>query len=159
MIGTGGIEVADPNALMEARLWSERSYGYDSENPTSHPWQEFITSHFGGHPGRQWTPYDKKRRRSSGCWGCHLNCRPKTASGLGNQGVCVEALFYQRWDLKKHEKITEVSGKGTDLLQELGINAFELYVQVTYLNTLYEKGLWGAIKRLKRIFHSAKLES
>jgi aldehyde:ferredoxin oxidoreductase len=148
VIGTGGVEVADPKGLMDARLWAEENYAYDSENPRLNPWQEFITSHFGGHPNRQWTPFDRHRRRSSGCWGCHINCKSKTASGLGNESHCADALFYQNWDLNKHGRVTEISGKATDLLQDLGINAQELYVQMDYLNTLYETGVIGRGKEI-----------
>jgi len=146
--GTGGVEVADPNGLMEARLWAENNYGWDSENPKVNPWQEFITSHFGGHPNRGWTPFDVNRRRSSGCWTCHLNCRPKTASGLGNEAICVEALVYQGWDLGKHGKVTEISGKASDLLQELGINAWMPFIHLGYLNNLYKKGVMGKGKAI-----------
>ncbi len=148
VLGTGGVEVADPESLMSTRLWAEKNYGYDVENPIINQWQEFITSHFGGHPNRQWTPYDKGKRRSSGCWSCHLNCKSKTASGLGNESMCVDALFYQEWDLKKHGRVTEISGKASNLLQELGINAFELYVQLNYLHSLYTKGVIGAGKEI-----------
>ena len=87
IVGTGSLEVSSPKKLLDARLWAEKHYGYYSENPKIHQWQEFITSHFGGHPNRQWTPFDKDKRRSSGCLNCHLNCKPKTASGLGNMPI------------------------------------------------------------------------
>ncbi|GAI94875.1 unnamed protein product, partial [marine sediment metagenome] len=147
VLGTGSVEVADPRGLMEARLWSEKNYGPDFDNPRVHAWQEFITSHFGGHPNRGWTPFDKQRR-PQGCYGCHLNCKPRTSTGLGNEAICVDALFYQNWDMAKHGKTTEISGKAMDLAQKLGINMFELHVELGYLNALYEKGVLGPGKSI-----------
>lgn len=147
-LGTGHVKVADPKALMEARLWAGQKYGADPDNPKINAWQEFITSHFGGHPGRGWTPFDKQRR-SHGCYGCHLNCRPRISSGLGNEGICTEALFYQAFDLEKHGQITEISGKATGLLDKMGINAFELYIYLPYLKTLHDKGILGRGKKIE----------
>lgn len=144
VLGTGGIPIADPGDLVEARMWAERTYSYDAQSPRTHQWQEFITSHFGGHPNRQWVPFEKGTRRSSGCWNCHLNCKPKTASQLGNSAHCITALFYQDWDLKRHGHVTEISGRAANLLGELGINAFEAYSMLSYVNRLYESGVLGA---------------
>lgn len=146
-LGTGHVRVADAKALVEARLWASKNYGADHDNPRINSWQEFMTSHFGGHPGRLWLEFDKVRR-SHGCYGCHLNCRPRIASGIGNEGICTESLFYQVFDQKKHGRITEISGKATALLDKLGINAFELYIYLPYLVGLYEKGVLGRGKAI-----------
>ena len=143
VMGTKGIEVADPQALVETRLWAERNYGADFDNPRVNAWQEFITSHFGGHPNRRWTPYDVNKRRAAGCIGCHMNCRPKTASGLGNWAICAEALLYQNYDLSRHNRVTEASGMAADLVEKLGINAFEIHSGLDYLKALYDKGVLG----------------
>lgn len=145
--GTGGVEVADPKGLMDARLWAERNYGWDCENPTINPWQYFITSHFGGQPNPAWTPW-AELRRSSGCTGCHLNCRPKTSTGSANGAICIDGLFYQDWDLAKHGRVTEISGKASDICQRLGINNFELQYNVGYLKTLYDRGVLGKGKAI-----------
>lgn len=142
VLGTGSVEVANPDELMQARIWAEKNYGADVDNPRINAWQEFITSHFGGHPNRGWAPYDQQRR-ASGCTGCHLNCRPRTSSGYGNESICVDALYYQNWDLSKHGKITEITGYAADLAQRLGINSFELHTELAYLKALYDKGVLG----------------
>ena len=146
-IGSGSVAVADARALMEARLWAEKNYGADFDNPKVNTWQEFITSHFGGHPGRQWTPFDKQRR-ASGCYGCHLNCKPKTSTGLANEAICASALFYQSWERAKHDKVTEISGKAANLVQQLGINVFEIKVEISYLKALYDQGILGPGKKI-----------
>jgi aldehyde:ferredoxin oxidoreductase len=147
VLGTGSVEVADPKAVMEARLWAEKNYGPDYDNPRVNAWQEFITSHFGGHPNRGWAPFAPERR-AAGCYGCHMNCRPKTSTGLANESICVDALFYQSWDLAKHGKITEVSGMAGNLGQRLGLNLFDLMVNLSYLKALYDQGVLGPGKAI-----------
>lgn len=147
ILGTGSVEVADARALLETRLWVEKNYGADLDNPRINYWQECITSHFAGHPGRFWAPFDKQRR-SSGCYGCHLNCKPRTSTGLGNESVCMDSMFYQNWDVTKHGRITEISGRATNLAQQLGINTFELQGQLFYLKALYDKGILGRGKKI-----------
>ena len=147
VLGTGSVEVADAKALMEARLWAERNYGPDFDNPRIHEWQEYITSHFGGHPGRQWAPFDRQKR-PSGCYGCHLNCKPRTSTGLANDMVCTAAGYYRNWDLAKHGRFTEISGKAASLAQRLGINTFELQVELPYLKALYDKRILGPGRKI-----------
>lgn len=146
-LGAGSVPIADAKGLMDARLWAERNYAADLDNPRVNPWQEFITSHFGGHPNRDWAPY-AKGRRPSGCVGCHLCCKPKTASGNGNESICVEGLMYQNWELAAHGKVTEVSGMAANLSQRMGLNAFEFYVQFGYLKALYDQGILGPGKAI-----------
>lgn len=147
VLGTGSVEVADPEALMEARVWAERNYGADVDNPRIHAWQEFMTSHFGGHPGRLWTPWEKQRR-SSGCYSCHLNCRPKTSTGIANRVVCTAALFYQAYDEERHGKITDISGKASDLVNRIGLNAMEIRSSVGYVKALSDQGILGRGKKI-----------
>jgi len=147
VVGTGSIDVADAKALLNARLWAENNYGANCDRPTAHFWQECMTSHFAGHPSRFWAPFDKYRR-ASGCHSCHLNCRPRTSTALGNDSTCMDSMFYQNWDIRKHGRISENSGKATDLAQQFGINTFELHTMLFYLNTLYNKGILGRGKKI-----------
>lgn len=149
VLGTQGVQVADASALIEARLWAERNYSYDADAPRIHQWLEYVTSHFGGHPGRQWAPYEEDARRSSGCWGCHLNCKPKTASRVGSSAHCRTAQYYQRWDHARHGAVTEISGRAADLLNELGINAFEADCMLDYLVSLHAQGVAGVAAEVR----------
>jgi aldehyde:ferredoxin oxidoreductase len=146
VIGTGSVDVADPKAVMEARLWAQK-YATDVDNPKIIPWLGFITSHFGGYLNPYWTEYEAQRR-PAGCYGCHMNCRPKTSTGLGNESICADALVYSAWDLAKHEKYTDITGKGANLSQQLGINVFELRSIEDYLKLLYDEGVLGPGKQI-----------
>lgn len=147
VLGTKNIEVADAKELIEVRLWAKKTYGPDFDNPKVHSWQEVITSHFGGHPGRQWASFDQNKR-PSGCFGCHLNCKTRTSTALGNDSICRASTFYRSWDILKHGCSTEISGKASNLTQKLGINAFELQEMVCYLKALYDKGVLGMGKKI-----------
>jgi aldehyde:ferredoxin oxidoreductase len=147
VLGTGSIEVANPQALMEVRLWAEKNYGADFDNPKSYNWLSPITSHFGGHPSEMWTPFEKQRR-ASGCYGCHLNCKPRTSTGLGNEALCAAAVYYHRWERAKHGGVTEISGQAVNLVHQLGINAFELDGQLAYIKSLSDRGLLGPGKKI-----------
>jgi aldehyde:ferredoxin oxidoreductase len=140
--GTGNIEVADPRRLLRETMRFRKKYGADFDNPKISDWQEYITSHFGGHPGRGGVIFDSQRR-AHGCYGCHMNCRPKTSSGLGTGSICKKGRFYQKFELAKRGRITEISGKATRLADKLGINAYVIDVDINYLKTLSEKGVLG----------------
>ncbi|UCH38021.1 MAG: aldehyde:ferredoxin oxidoreductase [Candidatus Bathyarchaeota archaeon] len=145
--GSGHIDVADARDLLDARIWAERNYGPDFDNPQIYPWLEYITSHFAGYLGRHWTPFDANR--PYGCIGCHINCKPRTASGFANEAICVPASYYQNWDLLKHNAITHISGKASDLIERYGLNAFETVgAGLLYLLTLYNEGIVGRGKTI-----------
>ncbi|MEI9476423.1 MAG: aldehyde ferredoxin oxidoreductase N-terminal domain-containing protein [Deltaproteobacteria bacterium] len=148
VLGTRNIEVANPKEMIEARLWAKKNYGPDFNDPKIHAWQEVITSHFGGHPGRQWASFDQNKR-PSGCSGCHLNCKTRTSTALGNDSICRGATFYQSWDIAKHGRCTEISGQASNLAQKFGINAFELQETVSYLKALYDRGILGPDKPIE----------
>ncbi len=144
--GSGSVDVAEPEELIKARLWAERSYGTDFDDPKIIPWMEFITSHFSGYLGHQWAPFDAHRPYS--CIGCHLACKPRTASGFSNEAICVVASIYQWFDIGKHGAVTYISGKASDLLSRLGVNAFEARSGLIYIKNLYDKGVLGKGKAI-----------
>jgi aldehyde:ferredoxin oxidoreductase len=145
--GTGGVEVADPKAVMEARLWAQKNYASNYDNLQIRQWMAPITSHFCGvrYNAASWDA----QKGISGCEGCHLNCQTRTSTGLGNDSVCMDANTFGSWDQTKHGKRTEITGIGVDLLQRMGINTFEFNgVTLPYVKSLYDKGLMGAGKNI-----------
>ena len=77
-----------------------------------------------------------------------MNCRPKTSIGIGTGAICKKGRFYQKFELAKRGRITEISGKATKLCDRLGINAYVIDVDINYLNTLREKGVLGPGKEI-----------
>lgn len=138
IIGTGSIKIADPNALMESRLWALKKYGYhvDHKSGTREP-RIFML----------WE--NPQNSRLQACIGCHEGCTNRSSTGRGNESQCVETAFYSGFDRKKHSgKQTAAAYIATDLLQKHGINAYEAWRGLEYLIKLHDKGVLGTGKQI-----------
>ena len=135
VIGSGGVKIADPNALMEARLWAQKKYNLDLKNPKGS-----MFSRFG--PIQPQAVYWKRTRKNGclqACMGCHLGCRERTDRGYGNESNCIVTLVYTFFDLHKHGgKPTEGPYLAADLMQRYGINASEVRRGIEYLVYLFK---------------------
>lgn len=139
-LGTGSVEMANPNDTLESRLWAEENYAYheDEDLPLGGFWG------FGATPGSgDLGGFPKSKARAQGCIGCHKNCRKRYADSVGNESQCVEAVFYNSFDAAAHGNVTKESAKATDITQKMGINAYSLSNGLPYLENLYEKGILG----------------
>jgi aldehyde:ferredoxin oxidoreductase len=135
-IGTGSIEIADANALMESRLWAQKWYG-------------MHVDHRFGDRQPQIVVWDRpEEARPQACFGCHEGCRERYGTGLGNESSCVETDFYAYFDKRKHGRQTEAAFIGADLLQQHGINAFEAWRGLEYLSGLNQRGILGPGKEV-----------
>ncbi|MHB8923929.1 MAG: aldehyde ferredoxin oxidoreductase N-terminal domain-containing protein [Coriobacteriia bacterium] len=147
VIGTGGIEIADPKALMDARLWSYQ-YGVAGHLEEFEP--QGIGSMFGGNPGSGAKSYGPAEQAGApmGCMGCHKNCRVRWASGASNGSSCVDYFFYHVYDQGKHGKLTQTMLDSTELLQRYGINSYQMEAMIIWLNHLNTQGVLGAGKEI-----------
>lgn len=145
VIGTGGVEVADPKALMAARLWSKENYANDVDNPFT----DVGSFPFGAKSGNAAYLPLGLANRPQGCMGCHKNCRQRTESGRGNESHCVDYLFYNAYDAKKHGKVTDALLTAADTLQRAGINSYEMEAGLIWLSHLYQKGILGPGKQIQ----------
>lgn len=144
VIGTGSVEIADPKALMDARLWMVREHTYNPDDP-------LRPSPIDNFP--QWGTFTRmpgfgplylpttEPSRPQGCTGCYYSCRRRTKSGYSNESQCVESLFNMCKD--PHETY-----KSTDLLQKYGINVYGIF-QHGYLRELYKMGIMGKGKKIE----------
>jgi aldehyde:ferredoxin oxidoreductase len=137
VIGTGSVEIADPNALMQARLWAQEAYGLR------------VDHRFGDRKPQIVGYHSPAEGRLVACFGCHEGCRERNGTGLGNGSSCVETDFYAHFDRKKHGKTTEAAYVGTDLLQRYGVNAFEAWRGLEYISGLSRKGILGPGKQIE----------
>lgn len=145
VIGTNSVPVADPNALMSARLWAQRNYGTDVKEPKT-PLGEFA---FGGPPTSgaalagipPGIPF-----RPQGCLGCHRSCRARFRDSSGNESSCVDFVFYNVYDANKHGHVTEVMLKAGELAQRMGVNNYPLLGGIIWLKNLHKKGVLGSEK-------------
>lgn len=137
VIGTGSIKIADPNALMESRLWVQKHYDLlvDNQSGFRKPQRVF------------WKRQHKARLQA--CFGCHAGCRERSVKGLGNESSCVESLFYSGFDRNKHGgKQTSAAFIAADLLQKHGINAYEAARGLEYIARLNKIGVFGPGKQI-----------
>lgn len=178
VIGSGSIEIADPRALLQDRLWTKEHYNFDvcdAENMKKVPASAAMTR-FGG-PATPMVFWKRpEEARPQACFGCHSGCRARHASGMGNESSCGETMFYTFFDQRYHSnfivrtladylesnghafaaqgldmilgKQTPAAYTATDLVQQYGINAFELMVGLPYLRDLYKMGELGPGKRI-----------
>lgn len=144
VIGTGGVETADPNTLIEARIAAKKQYAFREDSPEG-GWSPTL--------GTTPTPgifYDQQKdARPQSCTGCIAGCRMRTESGYGNESSCVETIFYANFNRQKFGgKNTKDTYIATDLLQQYGINAYEAWRGLEYLERLYKAGELGPGKKI-----------
>jgi len=145
VVGTGGIDVNDPKALLEARLWQKRNYAFDLDNLKKGPiWAGFaslpLPGTLWGRPSGSWQPTEGQRPQA--CVGCHSGCRARYESGLGNEAMCYATMFY--FDAKS----LDIQRRATDLLNRYGLNAHEMVYGTAYLRDLYKLGVLGPGKEI-----------
>jgi aldehyde:ferredoxin oxidoreductase len=178
VMGTGSIHVANPSALMEARLWAKKGYSFNVDNPEHVRKMDGTTFALGFGapplPGSLW--HRPKEARPHACVGCHSSCRSRFGSGLGNESTCATSLMYSPFDVRRHSgklirtlfsllerfgqkglafgmglfmgKQSPAAYAASDLAQKYGINSVELMLGFQYLSELYKKGIIGPGKEI-----------
>ena len=145
VIGTGSVKVANPNALMDARLWY-RQFQYDVDNPRmERPPEALLFSPVNNSPGSDnfanfLPPLEPARAQA--CAGCPKACRQRLAGGIGNESSCAESAFGM--SLKSHRD----RARAGDLLQAYGLNAAHMGTMISYLVTLHKEGVLGPGKKI-----------
>ncbi|MDI3281339.1 MAG: aldehyde ferredoxin oxidoreductase C-terminal domain-containing protein, partial [Bacillota bacterium] len=142
VLGTRSVEIADPNALIEARRWfASRQYNVDAPaRPApkeNFAWYGIINR------SPSFGPLSlpiTEPSRPQGCAGCYIACRRRTQSGDSNESQCVESLYYTVADPK-------TALRSTDLLQRYGLNVYDVRVH-PYLRELYKMGVLGPGKQI-----------
>ncbi|MCP4755541.1 MAG: hypothetical protein GY866_32155, partial [Proteobacteria bacterium] len=133
VIGTGDVKIADPAGLMKARLWVQKKYGADLNNPRASWWTLF--GQVRKPQNVNWTR--KSDSRLNACIGCPVGCKEIHGDGRGNQAICAHVDTYLYADRMRHGKDTMASRVATDLLQRYGINAYEPLRGIWYTYALY----------------------
>jgi aldehyde:ferredoxin oxidoreductase len=151
VVGTGSVHVADPAALLEARLWQKANFQHDLDNeelckPTFPSYGHWAPPN----PGDNWLlemPDDGLRPQA--CVGCHAGCRARYQSGLGNESNCFNTAFYNYTrpgtDLTEQAEIQRRAG---DLSNLYGVNSHELVYGIPYLLELSRRGELGPGKAI-----------
>ena len=146
VIGTGNVKVANPKALIEARLWY-RQFQYDVDNPRlEKPAEAMLFSPVNNSPAsdnfnNMQPPLEPARPQA--CAGCPKACRQRLAGGMGNESSCAESAFGFSFPSRR-DKV-----RATDLLQAYGLNAAQMGTMIQYLLALEKAGVLGPGKEIE----------
>ena len=136
VIGTGSVRINNPQALMKARLWQQKNYGFNLDNLK---WKymsvDFQSPPVPGTLYRQGKPRIGKRPQA--CVGCHSGCRARYKDGLGNEATCFTSAYYIYADTLDTQR------QACDLLNRYGLNATEMFWGELYLRDLHLAGILG----------------
>jgi len=143
VIGTGGVRIADPRGLLQARLRQKEAYGYDIDNPRVELLSAVGRFYFSPRPGEFYGPLlgmpspRKEGKRPKACVGCQAGCRARYESGVGNEATCTTTRVYP--DCHGFD----VNYRASDLINKLGVNAYEIHRGLPYLRKLHRMGVLG----------------
>jgi aldehyde:ferredoxin oxidoreductase len=149
VLGTSGVDIADPNALMEARLWAN---GYSFGGHHDDPVKYVGLSAFSCTPGRPLSTIQDNpagtKSRPQGCVSCIRNCRGRTDTGRGNESQCVDFFWYDHHDVNAHGYVTDATPRAADAIQLAGVNAFAVEAATLWLERLHTQGILGKGKQI-----------
>lgn len=145
-IGTGDIPIADPKAFMEARLWF-RKFQWNADNPREAerfgkggPYSLISGRPSGGNTLNREFPLTPAR--AAACASCPRGCRMRLATGDTNESVCAGTLTI---NVNGSLKFTR---QGGDLMHRYGLGHWQLMPLMSYVDTLYKKGILGKGKEI-----------
>jgi len=142
VLGTGGIKVHNPKALLRARMITKEKYVTSWQAPDFQAWTRIGRL---PNPIIQAAPPTVERRPQS-CQGCINGCRSRYNVGYGNESACQETFWYgpyARKVAKSRAEDTEINLRGADIVQKYGLNSFVLQPGLHWLEHLYEEGVLG----------------
>ena len=128
--GTGGVDVAHPEELLEVWRWAAR-YRPEKINPS-------------------FPPALRDRRRVS-CFGCTAACKVNSTEEKmsGSTGQCINEHFYEAQDKARHGEITRAKHVADHLAQDYGINLYAAWNMLVWLESLHERGLLGQGRQIE----------
>ena len=146
-LGTGGVKVDDPMALVDARFKVKEKYAFKPDDPDLYVW-----GRLGKPAGSSFVGSVSQNSRLQSCAGCIMGCRSRYDVGYGNETKCQAtawyaffALYYYKNDRKK---MAEVALKLADYCNDIGINTYTFATSVHWLERLWHKGILGKNKQI-----------
>ncbi len=147
VMGTGGITVADPAALLKARFALKERYSVQQDHPDFKAW-----TRVGGlpRPITQSAPPTQDRRPQS-CQSCVGGCRARYNIGYGNESACQETAWYLgaiSKVAKDKQQFNEWNIRAADVVQRYGFNSFVFQTGLHWIMDLYHHGHLGPGKAI-----------
>ncbi len=145
-IGNGSVPIADPKALMDARLWF-RQFQWDVDDPREGERFEGKMAYSlisgapsGGNVTNGQLPLTPAR--AAACASCPRGCRMRLATGDSNESVCAGTMVV---NVRGSQKFTR---QGNDLMQKFGLGHWQLMPILSYVQSLYKEGILGKGKQI-----------
>ena len=156
VIGTGGAPIADPQALMDARIWF-RQFQWDVDNPRD---AEMFSSGYslinGAPSGGNVSNSDRVPARAAACASCPRGCKQRLATADSNESVCAGSMFASiggggfggaKPGAKPNPSAmpaalrSKLTRQGNDLMHRYGIGHWPVMAMRGYINTAISQGL------------------
>jgi len=170
VVGTGGVKIASPQDLIESWLWHRAGFQYNVDDPRRESpisnFSDYWTLNF--MPGSATMTSSTEPCRPHACQGCAMACNRRTISGLSNESFCMTTIWpltnvFPSEAAEAIEARTAYTGEFpgsllersdlwnlsrsrfrlSDLLDEFGINSYEMLVADVYLINLFLLGVAG----------------
>jgi aldehyde:ferredoxin oxidoreductase len=167
VVGTGGVKVADPRALMAAWLWHKTNFQFNVDDPRHESPRANFSDYWDINrcPGNATITPIAEPCRPKGCQGCPVACSRRAASGLANEAHCFSTAWpfvnifppeaaesrmsTGEWSgsllepLDISQQFVKDRSRVTDLANDYGLNIYDLFFGDVYLITLYAMGILG----------------
>lgn len=147
VLGTGGVDIADPEALLSARLWAQQyAYAGHADDPNKYVGMQGMSAP----PGNAIRMYsDGVKSRPQACVACLRSCRGRTSTGWGNESSCIDFHWFTPQDKQAHGGlITENTAQATDILQRYGMNASTFMAITLWFQDLLAMDILGKGKEI-----------
>jgi len=143
--GTGSIEVADPEKLIEISEFMRGLLFRAHDRPpkiSQHGYHRINNLLEYRDYGEAWA--DKYSVKAEACFGCPVGCRTNAVvpdSLQGGQAQCEQLLWYAKHDIAAHHEMTTAFWKAAKLADSLAVNSWELSVMMDWLIDLNNAGI------------------
>ncbi|HTY64251.1 MAG TPA: aldehyde ferredoxin oxidoreductase N-terminal domain-containing protein [Acidobacteriota bacterium] len=145
VIGTGSVPIADPKALMDARLWFNK-FQWKVDHPLDPKMETRAFMLFNGAPSGGNThniSIPLEPARAAACAACPRACRMRLAGGKSNEATCAGTVSFMSMQGARIDKM-----RATDLLHAYGINHWHIAGPMAYIYELYKLGVLGPGKKI-----------
>jgi len=169
VLGTGGIRIADPRALLESWQWHKANFQFNVDAPNLESPKPNSPGFYSlnNMPGGAGVLKAAEPARPHACQACPMACNRRLSSGIGNESFCLPTM----WGLYVVHSVEESGNldKGAteaekkmlrklnlslarhrvaEAVQRYGINVHELMVADMYLMGLLTAGILGPGKTI-----------
>lgn len=152
VLGTGSVEVANPAALFEARMWARRNYSMDHQERTYEQGPVTFAGRTGTGPGPcnfgLYFGFPAGRMGPQACVGCHVGCRRRDELKYASESQCIDFAYYAGPVAQKYGGMTIEVSKAAEVAQRWGANAYELSGGFAYMMALIGMDLIGPGKAI-----------